>query len=961
MRYYALTLKTNNDQIKETQKVRIKDYGYYSVIAGMNNYVFDCIRNGVNFFAYREEENRLLAAFSYNEQSISYDAALSELSEQLNSCFEYKGMSSEPYEITTYDYIDAMKECRRHQYTERWSTAIDNAKLWLYEHIRNDMKSIPYEYKEIIISDEKGDIQDIYDESLKNELINIREHSVKEADNGVMAHYFVSAGSYNAAEDMINALALELYNAGRITTKRISIVSDMVPNLYSRDNNFENMIENSYGGIVVYYLKESLGHGSSSYGMNCQYISKLFRRYRNKCVFVFAYEKNRTGFAYKMLPEIRKNAICVELKEGKGDKNAAEKYLRTLVKKSELSTYVSSVKEFMKQYKKEQYSQTDVLDAFERFEPWCLNRKMKGMYSFDPEGKLLLDRDTDEISSYDKLQNLIGLNKVKEQIDCVLASYMVDNQRRKYEGKDFESGALHMIFAGNPGTAKTTVARLFAGIAKERGIIESGVFVEIGGMDLNHMHPIIMRNVFDEAKGGVLFVDEAYALCNPTPVATFIQEMENHRDEVIVIMAGYNERMETFLKANEGLKSRIPHWIDFPDYNADELTEIFLLMTKERNFTVKDDAIQEAKYIFKKAGCIENFGNGRYVRNLMDKAVLNQASRLVGKYNDASDIKKSALFTLIKEDITALEETPDNSDKSKAEKRIKEERKAGDAAKELDNMIGLKSVKDIIHKAVANARLNKICMDKGIRREKTSMHMIFTGNPGTAKTTVARLFAEIMKDEKILDLGKFVEVGRADLIGSHVGETAPMVKEKFKEAQGGVLFIDEAYSLVECQKNSFGDEAISTIVQEMENQRDKVVVIFAGYPEPMKEFLDRNPGMKSRIAFQVNFDDYSKEELCDITKLMLSKKNYTLEKKAMKKIENILDKVIGREDFGNGRFVRKMIEKAELNLAERLMSLPEEEISEKLVTTLEVCDIPGYDDLNLSENDRKSVPFGFAC
>ena len=284
MRYYALTLKTNNEQIKETQKVRIKDYGYYSAITGMNNYVFDCIRNGVNFIAYREEENRLLAVFSYNEQSISYDAALSELSEQLNSCFEYKGMSSEPYEITTYDYIDAMRECRRRQYMERWSTAIDNAKLWLYEHIRNDMKSIPYEYKEIIISDEKGDIQDIYDESLKNELINIREHSVKEADNGVMAHYFVSACSYNAAADIIKALAFELYNAGRITTKRVSIVSDMVPNLYARDNNFENMIENSYGGIVVYYLKESLGHGSSSYGMNCQYISKLLKEPHGLCV-----------------------------------------------------------------------------------------------------------------------------------------------------------------------------------------------------------------------------------------------------------------------------------------------------------------------------------------------------------------------------------------------------------------------------------------------------------------------------------------------------------------------------------------------------------------------------------------------------------------------------------------------------------------------------------------------------
>ena len=150
--------------------------------------------------------------------------------------------------------------------------------------------------------------------------------------------------------------------------------------------------------------------------------------------------------------------------------------------------------------------------------------------------------------------------------------------------------------------------------------------------------------------------------------------------------------------------------------------------------------------------------------------------------------------------------------------------------------------------------------------------MVFTGNPGTAKTTVARLFAEIMKDEAILSTGKFVEVGRADLVGQHVGHTAPLVKKKFRDAQGGVLFIDEAYSLCDSYENGFGDEAINTIVQEMENHRDDVIVIFAGYPEPMKQFLDRNPGMQSRIAFQIEFEDYTTEELCAITKLLRLRK-----------------------------------------------------------------------------------------
>lgn len=956
MRYYALTLRTDMDQIEKTQKIRLKNYGYSNAISGMNGYIYNSIRNDVNFIAYREEGNRVLAVFSFNEQVVSYDAALSGLLEQLNSCFEYNGLLSEPYEITMLEYIEAIGECRRRDYIERGIPSLyDNAKLWLYYYMKmHDKKDLPYEYSEILISKEKTDIMDIYDESLKKELLNIREHSIKEADNGVMAHYFVSASSYNAATEIIKALALELYNAGRITTKRINVVSDMAPNLYGRDSTFEDMIENSYGGMVVFYLKEKLGFRSSSYGMNSKYISKIFRQYKNKCVFVFAYEKNNTGFAYKLLPGIRKNAICVELKEGKGDKKTAEKYLKNIINESDYPENVSYAKEFIKEFQRDDYSQTDVFELFEKFEPWCLNKKMQGMYNVAPEDDFIMDRDGENISSYDRLQDLIGLSKVKRQIDSMLDSHQVELMRRKYNKNDYESGSLHMIFAGNPGTAKTTVAKLFAGIAKEKGILSSGVFVEIGGMDLNIPLPQIIRDKFDEAKGGVLFVDEAYSLDNPTCVATFIQEMENHRDEVIVIMAGYNKKMERFLKLNEGLKSRISHWVDFPDYDADELTEIFIYMAKQRNFSLDDDAVNEAKYIFKKAGCIEDFGNGRYVRNVLDQAIINQSSRLMSEKKDPSSITRSELFTLKKEDINS------HDDKQNADEKADViERKEGDARKELDEMIGLNSVKDIIHKAVANAKLNKICMDKGIKRERTSMHMVFTGNPGTAKTTVARLFAQIMKDEKILDLGKFVEAGRADLIGEHVGATAPKVREKFREAHGGVLFIDEAYSLLDNAKNSFGDEAISTIVQEMENQRDKVVVIFAGYPEPMTEFIDRNPGMRSRIAFTVNFEDYSKEDLLGITNLMLSRKHYTATKDAKKKIEAIFDWITDKDDFGNGRFVRKMIEKAELNLAERLMSVSEEEINEKLITTIEADDIPSLDELDVKDKGKKKLQIGF--
>ena len=320
-------------------------------------------------------------------------------------------------------------------------------------------------------------------------------------------------------------------------------------------------------------------------------------------------------------------------------------------------------------------------------------------------------------------------------------------------------------------------------------------------------------------------------------------------------------------------------------------------------------------------------------------------ARLLSTSESASDIQKEELFQITKSDIQMLGEGE------------KKERESGTARKELDEMVGLASVKTVIHKAIAKHKINKLCMEKGLQRDKASLHMVFTGNPGTAKTTVARLFAEIMKDEKILSTGVFVEAERADLVGEHVGATAPLVKKKFKEAQGGVLFIDEAYSLCDSYENGFGDEAINTIVQEMENHRDDVIVIFAGYPEPMKAFLDRNPGMRSRIAFSVEFDDYTVEELCEITKLMLSRKQMTITEAGMKKLKKNFESVKESRDYGNGRFARKMLEEAEMNLAERICQMDETKIETEVLTTIEESDIPEIP----TEMKRKIKKIGFAC
>lgn len=237
---------------------------------------------------------------------------------------------------------------------------------------------------------------------------------------------------------------------------------------------------------------------------------------------------------------------------------------------------------------------------------------------------------------------------------------------------------------------------------------------------------------------------------------------------------------------------------------------------------------------------------------------------------------------------------------------------------ELQKMIGLSEIKKVIDFIINNAKIQKIRSDKGIDNLGTSLHMVYTGNPGSAKTTVARLLAQILAKERIIDRADIVECGRADLVGKYVGWTAKTVKAKFKEAMGGVLFIDEAYSLVEHWEGSYGDEAINTIVQEMENHREDVIVIFAGYPEKMKDFLDRNEGLRSRISFHLDFPDYKSDELVQILKLMADQRGLILAPGVTDKCKEIFDDAVKQKDFGNGRFARNILEQAVMSQADRL-------------------------------------------
>lgn len=277
-------------------------------------------------------------------------------------------------------------------------------------------------------------------------------------------------------------------------------------------------------------------------------------------------------------------------------------------------------------------------------------------------------------------------------------------------------------------------------------------------------------------------------------------------------------------------------------------------------------------------------------------------------------------------------------------------RKGRSASARLDELVGLADAKNTIREMVDYCTYQKQAASRGINVKNIARHMVFTGNPGTAKTTVARLAAEILKDNKVLKYGDLIEVGRADIVDRYVGGTAPRVKRLFSRAKGNVLFIDEAYSLVDDRAGLFGDEAINTIVQEMENHRDDVIVIFAGYPDKMETFLQRNPGLRSRISFHVKFEDYSPEELFSILELITKEDGFVLADDVEEEVMNIFSRITSQLDFGNGRFVRNLYEKAKLNSVRRFLKNPDAE---------QILHAEDFEMPVLCTHEEKSIGFQF--
>jgi len=274
------------------------------------------------------------------------------------------------------------------------------------------------------------------------------------------------------------------------------------------------------------------------------------------------------------------------------------------------------------------------------------------------------------------------------------------------------------------------------------------------------------------------------------------------------------------------------------------------------------------------------------------------------------------------------------------------------AVEELDALVGLKNVKKIVKEIRALVEVQKLRREAQLQAEPQVLHMVFKGNPGTGKTTVARILARLFKEMGVLEKGHLVEVERADLVGEYIGHTAQRTREQIKKALGGVLFIDEAYSLARGGDKDFGREAIDTLVKAMEDYRTSFVLILAGYPDEMSAFLRTNPGLRSRFPFHIDFPDYTSDELVKIAELMLREREYVFSLRARRKLFAVVQN--RRHDNGNARWIRNLIEQAIRLHAVRILSRPSGMVTREQLMTIEAEDIQEIEPASLQSARQES-------
>jgi SpoVK/Ycf46/Vps4 family AAA+-type ATPase len=530
-----------------------------------------------------------------------------------------------------------------------------------------------------------------------------------------------------------------------------------------------------------------------------------------------------------------------------------------------------------------------------------------------------------ETEIYAELDGLIGLGGVKKKVREIEKTIRNKKKRAEVLGVKGGSSAVHFVFTGNPGTGKTTVARILGKLFKAVGLLPTDKVIETdrAGLVAEYLGQTAPKTLAkcEAAMGGILLIDEAYTLAGREPgqkdafgqeaVDALLKKMEDDRGKFVVIAAGYKNEMDNFINSNPGLKSRFTDYIHLDDNTADELFAIYKNMTKQNGYSLSDSAEVRAKEAIDEIYRNRDkfFANGREMRTLFEKTERRQASRVDSLPEEEQTAK--AYLVITEDDIPwepPREQTPE------------------EILAELESMTGLDSVKIVVRELLSTISAQAERRKLGLKDQGQAVHFVFTGNPGTGKTTVARMLGKLFKAIGLLSTDKVVEVSRAEMVAQHVGGTAPKVQAVCDKASGGILFIDEAYTLNRGDGDTFGREAVETLLKRMEDDRGKFIVIAAGYPKNMDDFLSTNPGLPSRFTMTLNLADYTPDELYEIFTKNAAAAEYELTDDAAALVKTAIEDMYrsrGR-NWANARTIREFLNTVIRRQSTRIAALGED-------------------------------------
>lgn len=547
-------------------------------------------------------------------------------------------------------------------------------------------------------------------------------------------------------------------------------------------------------------------------------------------------------------------------------------------------------------------------------------------------------RDNTSEKAMDRLDQLIGLKTVKEKIHSISRLSML-SQLRKDMGLPTTNAPLHACFIGSPGTGKTTVAKIIGEIYKDLGLLSQGHVVKLERRNLvGRYYDSELRateQAIQSAQGGVLFIDEAYNLYVPDdprdPGKRVLESLltalsDEKRRDWMLVLAGYPDEIGVMMKANPGLESRINERFFFDDYNLDELMQIADLYCKRNKYKMSAEVRKHLYSIVARdyGSRDKDFGNARYINNLMEKTIIPKMAHRISYINNPTKVQ---LQTIEIEDVPSL-------------------RKEGTESRGmvgLNQMVGLSNLKHNLYQHLNVVRLANMRMKQGLHTQMPPLHMIFTGNPGTGKTTVADFLGEIFASMGLLSRGDVVRVEKKDLVGSHIGETEQKMKSILNRAKGNILFIDEAYQLYSKEgENDYGKIVIESLLTTLSNDKIDMIVILAGYPKEMELLLKMNDGLPSRFPYKFHFEDYSVEELHKIVLRYAADNNYSFTKKAEVLMKAIIKREVlrKRSSFGNARFVIRLFSTEVLSRMATRLSTIENVPTKRQLKTIIAEDIP---------------------